>query len=62
MKITQLNYFELEGPPRAGLAVYETDRLGLAPNESTPYRQAFLEIETNEGISGLAQLYKGSTE
>jgi L-alanine-DL-glutamate epimerase-like enolase superfamily enzyme len=61
MKITKLNFFELEGPPRDGLAVYEIDRGGLAPNESSPYRQGFLEIETDEGVTGLAQHYKGAT-
>jgi L-alanine-DL-glutamate epimerase-like enolase superfamily enzyme len=62
MKITELRLFELEGPPREGLAVYEIERGGLAPNQSSPYRQAFVEIETDEGVTGLAQHYKGATE
>ena len=62
MKIQEINFFELEGPPRSGLAVYEIDRGGLAPQESSPHRQAFIEIETDEGITGLAQHYKGATE
>jgi L-alanine-DL-glutamate epimerase-like enolase superfamily enzyme len=51
--------FELVGPPRSGLAVYEISRGGLAPHEATPFRQSYLEIETDEGITGLAQLGKG---
>jgi len=62
MKITKLNMFELEGPPRSGLAVYEIDRGGLAPQETSPHRQAFIEVETDEGITGLAQLYKGAVQ
>lgn len=61
MKITQMNFFELEGPPRSGLAVYEIDRGGLAPHQTSPYRQAFIEIETDAGVTGLAQHYKGAT-
>jgi L-alanine-DL-glutamate epimerase-like enolase superfamily enzyme len=54
MKITAVNVFELEGPPRTGLALYETSRGGLDPHQVTPYRQTFTEIETDEGITGLA--------
>ena len=62
MKIVRINLFELEGPPRSGLALYEIDRGGLAPNQSTPYRQAFVEVETDEGLTGLAQHDKGASE
>jgi L-alanine-DL-glutamate epimerase-like enolase superfamily enzyme len=62
MKIIKVNVFELEGAARSGLAVYEIDRGGLFPNQSSPHRQAFLEIETDEGITGLTQHYKGATE
>jgi L-rhamnonate dehydratase len=54
MKITNVRVFELEGPPRSGLALYEIPRGGLDPNQVTPYRQRFTEIETDEGIAGLA--------
>lgn len=60
MKITNVKVFELEGPPRTGLALYETARSGMTPNQITPYRQIFTEIETDEGITGLA--YGGSAE
>lgn len=60
MKITDVKVFELEGPPRSGLALYETARGGLAPNQTTPYRHTFTEIETDEGITGLS--YGGSAE
>jgi L-alanine-DL-glutamate epimerase-like enolase superfamily enzyme len=56
-----MSFFELEGPPRSGLAVYEIDRGRLAPNQTSPHRQAFIEIETDEGITGLAQHYQGAT-
>ncbi len=54
MKITNVHCFELIGPLRSGLALYETERLGLAPHEATPYRRTFTEIGTDEGFTGLA--------
>lgn len=54
MKITEVKVFELEGPPRSGLALYEIPRSGLFPQQVTPYRQTFTQIETDEGLSGLA--------
>jgi L-alanine-DL-glutamate epimerase-like enolase superfamily enzyme len=61
VKITNVRVFELEGPPRSGLALYEIPRGGLGANQATPYRQSFTEIETDEGIAGQSQLYKGVT-
>jgi L-rhamnonate dehydratase len=60
VRITDVKVFELEGPPRSGLALYEIPRGGLAPHQVTPYRQTFTQIETDEGISGLA--HGGSAE
>lgn len=60
MKITNVRVLELEGPPRSGLALYETARGGLAPNEVSPYRHRFTQIETDEGLTGLS--YGGSAE
>jgi L-rhamnonate dehydratase len=60
MKITAVKVFELEGPPRSGLALYETGRGGLSPNQITPYRHFYTEIETDEGVTGLS--YGGSAE
>lgn len=60
MKITAINVFELEGPPRSGLALYETTRAGLPPNQVTPHRHRFTEVETDEGLTGLS--YGGSAE
>jgi L-alanine-DL-glutamate epimerase-like enolase superfamily enzyme len=60
MKITAVNVFELEGSPRSGLALYETARGGLTANQVTPYCHTFTEIETDEGVTGLA--YGGSAE
>jgi L-rhamnonate dehydratase len=54
MKITEVKVFELVGPPRSGLALYEIPRGGLEPHQVTPYRQTFTQVETDEGISGLA--------
>jgi L-rhamnonate dehydratase len=53
VKITNVRVFELEGPPRSGLAVYETSYRGT-PSQVTPYRQRFTEIETDQGVTGLA--------
>jgi L-alanine-DL-glutamate epimerase-like enolase superfamily enzyme len=53
VKITDVRVFELEGPLRSGLALYEIPRGGLEPYQATPYRQRFTEIETDEGVTGL---------
>ena len=60
MRITDVKVFELEGPPRSGLALYEIQRGGLTPEQVTPYRQTFTEIETDAGITGLT--IGGSTQ
>ncbi|MCB0106688.1 MAG: mandelate racemase/muconate lactonizing enzyme family protein [Caldilineaceae bacterium] len=54
MKITAVRVFELEGAARRGEALYETTRGGLAPGEVSAHRGTFTQIETDEGISGLA--------
>jgi L-alanine-DL-glutamate epimerase-like enolase superfamily enzyme len=53
MKITAVNVFRVEGGMRSGEALYEIERLGLAPFEATPYRATFTEIETDAGVTGL---------
>jgi L-rhamnonate dehydratase len=58
MKITRVNVFRVEGGERSGEALYEIERLGLAPYEVTPYRATFTEIETDAGITGIC--YGGS--
>lgn len=54
MKITAVRVFELEGAARSGEAIYETARGGLAPGQVTVHRGTFTQIETDEGVSGLA--------
>ncbi len=54
MKITGVRVFELQGPARSGQALYETARGGLAPAQVTDHSNIFTQIETDEGISGLA--------
>ena len=54
MKITAVRVFELVGPDRTGQALYETTRGGLAPLEVTPHKLTYTQIETDEGINGLA--------
>ena len=53
MRITAVRVFQLEGRDRAGLALYEIARGGFAPNQPSPHRWTFTEIETDEGITGL---------
>ena len=60
VRITEVRVFELEGPMRTGMALYETQRDGFAPNEPSPYRHRFTQIETDEGLMGLS--YGGSAE
>ncbi len=54
MKITAVKVFELEGEARSGEALYETARGGLAPGQVSNHRGTFTQIDTDEGISGLA--------
>jgi galactonate dehydratase len=42
------------------MAIYKIPRGGLAPDEVTPYRGAFTQVETDEGITGLS--YGGTAE
>lgn len=53
-KISEVRVFELEGPPRSGIALYEIPRGGLATGEVSPYRQTFTEIVTIDGAVGLS--------
>jgi hypothetical protein len=53
VKITAVRVFRLEGRPRSGLALYQIARGGRAPNEVSPHRWTFTEIETDEGLTGL---------
>ena len=41
MKITDVRVVRVEGGQRSALAVYETERGGLAPGEVTPYQEVF---------------------
>jgi L-rhamnonate dehydratase len=54
VKIARIRVFEVEGPARSGLALYEIPRGGLAPDESSPYRQRFTQIETDDGVTDMA--------
>ncbi len=54
MKITAVSVFELQGPARSGQALYEIAKGGLAPEQVTDYHHIFTQIETDEGIGGLA--------
>jgi L-alanine-DL-glutamate epimerase-like enolase superfamily enzyme len=55
MKITAVRVFEVEGAPRCGLALFETERDGLRPGQVTPHHRRFTQIETDAGIVGLSQ-------
>ena len=54
MKITDVRVFEVTGEMRSGLALYEIRRGGLEPNEVSPYRMRFTEVESDDGAVGLA--------
>lgn len=54
MKITAVRVFEIHGAARSGLALYETERGGLAPGQVTDHHLTYTQIETDEGVSGLA--------
>ena len=60
MKITKVTVFQLEGPPRSGLAHYVDPRFHQAGTPHQPYRDVFCEIETDEGVTGLS--YGGTPE
>ena len=54
MKITKVRVFEAVGGERSGLALYEIHRGGLEPNEVSSYRLRFTEVESDDGLTGLA--------
>ena len=54
MRISAVRVFEVVGAARSGEAVYEIARGGLAPGEVSDHRLTFTQIDTDEGISGLA--------
>jgi L-rhamnonate dehydratase len=58
MKITNVRVFRVEGGMREGEVLYEIRRGVLAPEQSSPYRGVFTQIETDEGLTGLS--YGGS--
>jgi len=51
--ITAVRVFEQVGEMRSGLALYEITRGACTPNESTPHRGVFTQIDTDEVLSGL---------
>ena len=60
MKITAVHVFQLEGRMQQGLAVFESLRAGQPPRPAAPYRETFVEIATDEGLSGLQYVSHGA--
>jgi len=54
MKIQEVRVYDLVGPERSGLAVYEIQRGGLEPNQKSRYRQRLTEVVSDAGVSGIA--------
>ncbi|MDA1256334.1 MAG: mandelate racemase/muconate lactonizing enzyme family protein [Chloroflexi bacterium] len=59
MKITAVRVFELEGRMQDDIAVFHSMRTGMPPRPPRPYRETFVEIETDEGFSGLQYVSHG---
>lgn len=53
MEITAVRVFQLEGRIQEGLAVFHITRPGMPPRKPGPHRETFVEIETDEGLTGL---------
>jgi L-alanine-DL-glutamate epimerase-like enolase superfamily enzyme len=53
MKITAVRVFEVEGRQQEPLAVFQSLRAGMPDRKPRPHRETFVEIETDEGLSGL---------
>jgi L-alanine-DL-glutamate epimerase-like enolase superfamily enzyme len=53
MKITNVRVFQLEGRQQKGLAVFQSTRAGQPARKPRPHQETFVEIETDEGLSGL---------
>lgn len=53
MKITNVNVFQLEGRMQEGLAVWYSLKDGMPDRTARPHRETFVEIETDEGVSGI---------
>ncbi len=59
MKITAVKVFELEGRIQQPLAVFEGLRAGQPPHKPAPHRERFVQVETDEGLSGLQYISHG---
>ncbi|NQW16861.1 MAG: mandelate racemase/muconate lactonizing enzyme family protein [Chloroflexi bacterium] len=59
MKITNVRVFRLEGRTQEGLAVFESLRAGMSPRQPGPHSETFVEIETDEGLTGLQFVSNG---
>lgn len=53
MKITAVRVFQLEGEMQEELAVFQSTRAGVPPRQPAPHRETFVQIDTDEGVSGL---------
>ncbi|MDP6455311.1 MAG: mandelate racemase/muconate lactonizing enzyme family protein [SAR202 cluster bacterium] len=60
MKITAVRVSRLEGRIQEGLAVFHSLRAGQPAREPAPHRETFVEIETDEGITGLQYVSRGA--
>lgn len=60
MKITAVRVFQLEGRTQEGLAVFESTRPGVPARKPGPHRETFVEIESDEGATGLQFVPYGS--
>lgn len=59
MKITAVNVFHLEGRMQEGLAVFNSMRAGAHARPSRPHAENFVEIATDEGLTGLQFISHG---
>jgi L-alanine-DL-glutamate epimerase-like enolase superfamily enzyme len=60
MIITAVRVFQLEGGTQDALAVFHSTRPDLPGRQPRPYRETFVQIETDEGLSGVQYVSHGA--
>ncbi len=59
MKITDVRVFTVEGHAKEPLALWESLRPGVPPQRPSPHRETFIELQTDDGVTGIQNVYYG---
>ncbi len=59
MKITDVRVFTVEGHAKGPLALWQGLRPGAQPQKPSPHRETFIELRTDDGATGIQNVYYG---